>query len=89
MARKKRIAHRLCLIDVDVALRLDLSALRFSYSPRENWRQIFVDAWRLHRDYFYDKDMHGVDWNAMRAKYVILANGILTTPKLTTLFQLM
>jgi len=37
--------------------------------PKAEWRQIFADAWRMHRDYFYDKAMHGVDWKAMRAKY--------------------
>ncbi|MBB4844733.1 tricorn protease [Paucibacter oligotrophus] len=37
--------------------------------PRQEWRQMFQDGWRMHRDYFYDKQMHGVDWPAMRAKY--------------------
>ena len=27
------------------------------------------EAWRLERDYFYDRGMHGVDWPAMRRKY--------------------
>ena len=37
--------------------------------PVAEWRQIFTDAWRLERDYFYDPNMHGVDWNAMRQRY--------------------
>ncbi len=37
--------------------------------PRAEWKQMFADAWRLHRDHFYDKAMHGVDWAAARAKY--------------------
>ncbi|AMY11908.1 Tricorn protease [Luteitalea pratensis] len=37
--------------------------------PRDEWRQIFVDAWRQQRDGFYDRGMHGVDWVAMRARY--------------------
>jgi len=37
--------------------------------PRAEWKQMFADAWRMHRDHFYDKDMHGVDWVAARAKY--------------------
>jgi len=41
----------------------------FPVDPREEWKQMFVDAWRLHRDYFYDKDMHGVDWRKARARY--------------------
>ncbi len=37
--------------------------------PREEWKQMFVDAWRMHRDFFYDKNMHGADWVKVRAKY--------------------
>ena len=37
--------------------------------PRHEWRQIFVDAWRFMRDYFYDPHMHKVDWPAVRKQY--------------------
>jgi tricorn protease len=37
--------------------------------PRAEWKQIFNDTWRLERDYFYDPNMHGVDWDAMRDRY--------------------
>ncbi|MFH0760348.1 MAG: PDZ domain-containing protein [Bacteroidota bacterium] len=37
--------------------------------PREEWRQIFNDTWRRHRDFFYDPNLHGVDWNEMRSRY--------------------
>lgn len=37
--------------------------------PKEEWRQIFNDTWRRHRDFFYDPNMHQVDWNAMRKRY--------------------
>ncbi len=37
--------------------------------PRQEWPQIFNDAWRFERDYFYDPHMHGVDWSAMRERY--------------------
>ncbi len=30
--------------------------------PRAEWRQIFTDAYRFERDFFYDPGMHGVDW---------------------------
>jgi tricorn protease len=41
----------------------------FSLTPREEWRQIYAESWRMMRDYFYDPKMHGVDWPAIRAKY--------------------
>ncbi len=37
--------------------------------PRDEWRQIFTDAWRFMRDYFYDPNMHRVDWPAVRSQY--------------------
>lgn len=39
---------------------------------RSEWRQIFLDAWRIERDFFYDPNMHGVNWKAVRKKYEAL-----------------
>ncbi len=49
--------------------RVDLSKWTFPFDPREQWQQMFREAWRLERDYFYDPRMHGVDWPAMLEKY--------------------
>lgn len=51
---------------------LDLSALRMHLDPRAEWRQIFHEAWRMERDFFYDPNYHGLDWTAMRDKYARL-----------------
>ncbi|GHC41990.1 S41 family peptidase [Roseibacillus persicicus] len=51
---------------------VDLSAIGIRISPAEEWEHLFLDAWRLHRDYFYDPDMHGVDWVAQRKKHEVL-----------------
>jgi tricorn protease len=48
---------------------VDLSAWTFTVNPREQGQQMFREAWRLERDYFYDPKMHGVDWPAMLEKY--------------------
>ena len=48
---------------------VDLGGWTFSLQPREEWRQIYGEAWRMLRDYFYDRGMHGVDWRAIRDKY--------------------
>ena len=37
--------------------------------PKEEWKQIFMDTWRRHRDFFYDANMQGVDWEEMRDRY--------------------
>ncbi len=46
-----------------------LGGLRMLLDPSAEWRQIFHEAWRLERDYFYAPNMHGVDWNAVRERY--------------------
>jgi len=38
-------------------------------NPKEEWRQIFNDTWRRHRDFFYDEDMQQVDWDALKDRY--------------------
>ena len=45
---------------------INLTGWKFTINPREDWKQMFTDAWRMERDYFYDKNMHGVDCNAMQ-----------------------
>ncbi|GIK60718.1 MAG: tricorn protease [Ignavibacteriota bacterium] len=49
--------------------RIDLSKLDVKIFPKAEWEEIFVDGWRLLRDWFYDANMHGVDWNEMKEKY--------------------
>jgi tricorn protease len=37
--------------------------LRTELNRVDEWKQIFTEAWRYQRDYFYDRNMHGRDWN--------------------------
>jgi tricorn protease len=48
---------------------LKLEGMTMKIDPRAEWKQEYVDAWRIMRDWFYDPNMHGVDWPAIRAKY--------------------
>ena len=59
-----------------VKFAVNLRDWTFAVDPREEWRQMFIDAWRMHRDYFYDRNLHGVDWKAMRARYQPLAERV-------------
>ena len=51
--------------------KLPIDRLQVKIDPRAEWRQIFDESWRINRDYFYDPNMHGADWNAMHAKYAV------------------
>ncbi|MGB0525720.1 MAG: S41 family peptidase [Flammeovirgaceae bacterium] len=57
---------------------VDLSNMYMVLNPKEEWRQIFTDAWRLERDFFYDKNMHGVNWEAQREKYGAMIENAVT-----------
>lgn len=65
--------------------KVDLSGWTFPLDVREDWKQIFVDAWRMERDYFYDPNMHGVDWNAVLKKHLPLVDRITTRDELSDL----
>ncbi len=62
--------------------RINFSGWKFSINPREDWKQIYKDAWRMERDYFYDKNMHGVDWDKMYDKYLPLVDRVTTRNEL-------
>lgn len=56
--------------DTDWAdLKVDTSGMAISVWPALEYRQLYSDAWRLLRDYFYDPNLHGVDWKAVHGRY--------------------
>jgi tricorn protease len=71
-----RHQNRFAIIDPRPNQKLDKTLatanLEMTVDPRAEWRQLFADAWRFQRDYFYDPGMHGVDWEAMRRHYAPL-----------------
>ncbi len=69
--------------------RVPLAGWQFTFDPHVEWRQMFTEAWRLERDYFYDHAMHGVDWNAQRDKFRPLAERVTSRGELSDLFQQM
>jgi tricorn protease len=64
--------------DQKMEKKLALGGLEVEVDPRLEWQQVFTDAWRIMRDYFYDPGMHGVDWNAMRKQYGVLVDDAVT-----------
>lgn len=49
--------------------KLPIDRIEVKIDPRAEWTQIYNEAWRINRDYFYDPNMHGANWPAMRTKY--------------------
>jgi tricorn protease len=50
--------------------RVPTEGMSVSVDPRVEWRQMLTEAWRLQRDYFYDPNMHGMDWSAVLRSYL-------------------
>jgi tricorn protease len=72
----------LAIVDIKPDQKMDkklaTGGLEAVIDPRSEWTQIFNDAWRIMRDYFYDPGMHGVNWVAMRKQYGALINDAAT-----------
>jgi tricorn protease len=57
---------------IEVGKALDLSGMEMRLDRHAEWKQIFNECWRQMRDFFYDPNLHGVDWPAVRKKYEVL-----------------
>lgn len=51
---------------------VDFSELKIFVDLHAEWNQIYNESWRQMRDFFYDPEMHGVDWNMIKKKYEVL-----------------
>lgn len=66
---------------------VDLKPWNFSVIPSQEFREAYLDAWRLERDYFYDRGMHGVNWPVVRDKYLELVNRVRNRDELSDLLS--
>ena len=69
--------------------RVSLSDLSFSVQPPEEWKQMLVDAWRMERDYFYDRELHGTDWNEVLQRHMALVDRVTDRDELNDLIAQM
>jgi len=75
--RKKLLVFRgganLSIVDASAgggkSLSVPTDGMKARIDPKDEWRQIFIDAWRLQRDFFYEPTMHNVDWEGMKTRY--------------------
>lgn len=68
---------------------INTAAIQIKIIPKEEWPNIFNEAWRVNRDYFYDPKMHGVNWLAMKKKYEALIPDVASTNDLYRIMQWM
>ena len=66
---------------------LKLEGLETWVSPRLEWRQMYNEAWRIQRDFFYDPNLHGVDIAAMKSRYAPYLESIVSRTDLNYLLS--
>ena len=49
--------------------KLKMENIKLQVDPAAEWNQIFNEVWAMQKEFFYVENMHGVDWNAVKAKY--------------------
>ncbi|MGD2114443.1 MAG: PDZ domain-containing protein [Acidobacteriota bacterium] len=66
---------------------LPLDRVELRVDPRAEWEQMYHEAWRIQRDYFYDPGMHGADWPALRDKYAVFLPHLATRSDLNRVLR--
>ncbi|MBX7222434.1 MAG: PDZ domain-containing protein [Blastocatellia bacterium] len=51
---------------------ISLNGMQMKLDRKAEWKQIFEEAWRLERDFFYVENMHGLDWKKIHDRYAVL-----------------
>lgn len=62
---------------------------QLAFDPMEEWQQMFRDAWLMHRDFLFDGEMRGINWQATREKYQPLLARVTDRHELDDLFAQM
>ncbi|MBK8149669.1 MAG: PD40 domain-containing protein [Acidobacteria bacterium] len=66
---------------------LNVGEMEVYVDPRAEWKQMYREAWRIQRDFFYDPTFHGVDIKKMEERYRPFVDGLATRNDLNYLFQ--
>ncbi|MEN6618757.1 MAG: S41 family peptidase [Rikenellaceae bacterium] len=57
---------------VTITKAISLSGVKKLVNYREEWMQIYNESWRQMRDFFYARNMHGIDWDMVHKHYEVL-----------------
>ena len=82
--KKALVAHQrnLAIVNIGPNQKMDkklrLNEMEMTLDPKAEWKQLFTDAWRFERDFFYDPNMHGVNWEEMKIRYGKLIDASVT-----------
>lgn len=66
---------------------LNLSSMEVHVEPMTDWKEIYHEAFRIERDFFYDPGFHGLDLAATEKKYAAYLPGLASRDDLNYIFQ--
>jgi tricorn protease len=66
---------------------LNVGEMEVYVDPRAEWKQMYAEAWRVQRDFFYDPNFHGLNLKATEEKYRPFLDGVASRADLNYLFQ--
>lgn len=69
--------------------KINVDEIEVRIDPRAEWNQIFNEAWRINRDFFYAPNMHGANWAAMKTRYAVFLPHLATRGDLNRVIQWM
>ena len=52
--------------------KLKLDDVEMKIDPVKEWRQMYDEGWRIFKEWFYARNMHGLDWQKLKKKYGVL-----------------
>src|SRR5262249_20983653 len=67
--------------------KLDFANFQLRINPVAEWENMYWDAWRIIRDYFYVTNMHGADWPAVGKKYAAMLPSVRSRDELNGLIR--
>jgi tricorn protease len=66
---------------------LNIGDMEVQIDPRAEWKQMYREAWRIQRDFFYDPTFHGLDIAAAEKRYAVFLDSLGSRADLNYLFQ--
>jgi tricorn protease len=60
--------------------------IQIKVKPLEEWRQMYREAWRIEREFFYDPHLHGLDLDGTEKKYAPYVEAVASRTDLNYLF---
>src|SRR5713226_7378578 len=66
---------------------LNLAAMEVRVEPAVEWKEMYHEAFRFERDFFYDPGFHGLDLTATEKKYAAYLPGVASRADLNYIFE--